>query len=568
VLNSSDVALRDGTRHIWATGDAALDATTSLYVRTLAGDGTDTCANVDVSRIALPESVTAGAGELLDASSLHRSQLRARGSDVVVHEFEFTTSLFASFVHLTATFDGLCPRLSPRAQNVAWNPREQAENRSDALAQLENARTQALTTIAVGRANGATKDQIEAADRAPADLATTRAEKTATAAAAFADAWAKNFEGNPPAASSGLRLSVVQAGNPTATDLMLLQSPEPISWDRVSASIVPAATVPLAHTTITLGIDFGRPDMGFEVSYGGLIWRAGVELWFDDGALRARADEPIDVTVVLPRSTNADLVVRANDRADIDVDCDPAQSQVTVTALTEPGTLRVQANAPANANLASVRVRGDDVGIVSCTVDTPFRPRMATGPLRILSIKLPASDTDLTHEVTLVAMAPVSLLGWTIRWLDPVAGGEPQLYAAAPADLPLTEAQHVRFVPSVANAPAIGNELMLAGGPGTAPPPTGAIFQLFDPAGRCVHECAAMAPSGSARTLAIIPDADGSRAFLIPPPSEAALTPGFWLLTLSFAGDVNAPDLERWTVGGRVIAETARLPVLIEEEVA
>ena len=93
VLNSSDVALRDGTRHIWATGNAALDATTSLYVRTLAGDGTDTCANVDVSRIALPESVTAGAGELLEPSSLHRSQLRSRGSDTVVHEFEFTTSL-------------------------------------------------------------------------------------------------------------------------------------------------------------------------------------------------------------------------------------------------------------------------------------------------------------------------------------------------------------------------------------------------------------------------------------------------------------------------------------------
>ena len=192
---------------------------------------------------------------------------------------------------------------------------------------------------------------------------------------------------------------------------------------------------------------------------------------------------------------------------------------------------------------------------------------MATGPLRILSVKLPAGAADLTHEVTLVAMAPVSLLGWTIRWLDPVAGGDPQLYAAASADLPLTEAQRVRFVPSVASAPAIDNELVLAGGPGTAPPPTGAIFQLFDPTGRCVHECAAMAASGAARALAIIPDADGSRAFLIPPPSAAALAPGFWQLTLSFVGNVNAPDLERWTVGGRVIAETARLPLLIEEEV-
>jgi hypothetical protein len=568
VLNSSDVALRDGTRHIWATGNAALDATTSLYVRTLAGDGTDTCANVDVSRIALPESVTAGAGELLDASSLHRSQLRTRSSDVVVHEFEFTTSRFASFLHLTATFDGLCPRLSPRAQNVAWNPREQAEKRSVALAQLESARTQALATIAVGRADGATKDQIKAADDAPATLATTRAEKTATAAAAFADAWAKSFEGNPRATPSGLRLSVVQAGNPMATDLALLESPEPIAWDRVSASIVPAAVVPLDHTTITLGIDFGRPDKAFEVSYGGLLWHAGVELWFDDGALRARADEPLDVTVLLPHSTSADLVVRAEDRADIDADCDPAQSQVTVTALTEPGTFRVQAHAPTNANLAGVRIRGDNVGIVSCTVDTPFRPRRAAGPLRILSIKLPANAADLTHEVTLMAMAPVSLRGWSVRWLDPVAGGESQLYATSPADLPLAEAQRVRFVPSVASAPTSDDALVLAGGPGTAPPSTGAIYQLFDPSGRCVHECAAMASGGAARTLAIIPDADGSRAFLIPPRSEPELSPGFWQLTLTFTGDVNAPDLERWTVGGRAVAETAVLPLLIEAEPA
>jgi len=134
------------------------------------------------------------------------------------------------------------------------------------------------------------------------------------------------------------------------------------------------------------------------------------------------------------------------------------------------------------------------------------------------------------------------------------------------ADLPLTEAQRVRLVPSVASAPAIDDALVLAGGPGTAPPPTGAIFQLFDPVGRRVHECAAMAPGGVASALAIIPDADGSRAFLIPPPSEAGLMPGFWQLSLSFASDTNAPDLDRWTVGGRAVAETAQLPLLIEAE--
>ena len=83
-----------------------------------------------------------------------------------------------------------------------------------------------------------------------------------------------------------------------------------------------------------------------------------------------------------------------------------------------------------------------------------------------------------------------------------------------------------------------------------------------------MHEYAAMSAGGAARTLAIIPDADGSRALLIPPRSETALSVGLWELILTFTGDVNAPDLERWTVGGRAVAETARLPLLIEAEPA
>jgi hypothetical protein len=132
-------------------------------------------------------------------------------------------------------------------------------------------------------------------------------------------------------------------------------------------------------------------------------------------------------------------------------------------------------------------------------------------------------------------------------------------------DLALTEARRVRFVPSLAAAPTTDDVLVLAGGAGTAPPPAGAVFQLMDPNGICVHEYAAMAPAGAASTLAVIPDADGSRAFLIPPRSEASLAVGHWLLTLTFDGDTHAPDLERWTVGGRALEETALLPLLIEE---
>jgi hypothetical protein len=39
-------------------------------------------------------------------------------------------------------------------------------------------------------------------------------------------------------------------------------------------------------------------------------------------------------------------------------------------------------------------------------------------------------------------------------------------------------------------------------------------------------------------------------------------------MMLSFTGDVNAPYLERWTVGSHVVAEIARLPLLIEGELA
>jgi hypothetical protein len=429
---------------------------------------------------------------------------------------------------LTATHDGHCPRLSPRAQNVAGDPRDQADTRVSALAQIESARAQAIATITAGRAKGATEDQIKAAAEAPSKLAATRATNTEAAAAAFADLWAKSFDGIPRDAPAGLRLSVVSVGNPVATEMLLLESPEPIAWDRVIASIRPASAVPLDRRTITLASDFGRPDMGFEVSYDGLQWLAGVELWFSDGALRARADVPLDVTLLFPRSSSADLVVRAEDPMQVVTECDPPASQVTVTALPEPGEYRLQVRAPARSTLRSLRVRGSGVGIVTCTVETPFRPRLATGPLRIVAAKLPSSASDLTHEVTLMAMAPVSLQGWSVRWVDPATGGASELYALCTANLPLTEARRVRLVPSLASAPTTDDALVLAGGTGTAPPPTGAIFQLLDPAGTCVHEYAAMSAGGAARALAIIPDADGSRAFLSPPRSQAALAPGFW----------------------------------------
>ena len=268
VINASDVPLRSATRHVWARGGADLDATTSRYVRTLVGDGTDPCATVSVAQIVGPEQVTAGAGELLDGSSLHRSQLRSRTSAAVLDRFEFTTSRFALLSHLCATFDGLCRRRLPIAQTMAWTPSAKAQARLDSLAVLESQRQQAKS--AIGALQGATVNdaQILAAEAAPSTLADARRATAEAAAVEFDEMWTKCFGNVPqPSAPESLRMSAMLVGSPAASDVLVLESPEPIAWDRVRASIAPAANIPLQRTDVTIGPDFGRPDLGFEVEY-------------------------------------------------------------------------------------------------------------------------------------------------------------------------------------------------------------------------------------------------------------------------------------------------------------
>jgi hypothetical protein len=566
VLNASSVALRQGTRHVWARGAAQLDATTSLYVRTLVGDGTDRCASVEIANIVGPERVTAGAGELLDPSALHVSELRSRRSSATLHRFEFTTSRYAVLSHLCATFDGRCPRRQAIAQGVAWNPRDIAQARLDQLATLESRRVQAKAAIAALQTSSPTKQQIVAAEEAPAMLAEARREAASAAAAAFDDTWRKCF-GNvaQPQSPDALRVSVILAGSPTPTDVLLVESPEPIAWDRVTASITPATNSPLRRTEVAIGADFGRPDQGFEIDYGGLQWRAGVELWFNDGALRARADTPLDVTVRLPRSTTVDVVVQADAPGQAQVTCELPAAQVTETSDAQSGRYRIAVSAPAGTFLTSVRVRGAGVGIVSCAATTPFRPTMQSGTVRIVDIKLPATATALDHEIALLAMAPTSLRGWSVRWIDALTPGPAQLYAECSTDLRLTEAQRVRLLPGLASAPPSDDAFVLAGGPGVAPPAAGAVFQLFDPLGRLAEERAAMAAAAAPMAPGVVPSADGTRAFLINPPTTNALAAGFYTLTLTLTGDVDAPDLDRWTVAGRALNDIAHLPILIEQ---
>lgn len=240
VVNASGVAIRSDIRHVWSGADANIDAWTTQYIRTLNGDGTDRCASVELDRVVRPESVTAGGGEPLEPASLHASELRSAASPSrVLHRFEFVTSQYFSFRHHIATFDGRCRRLTPDPASLiaAVPPRVQAGTLNGLQADLLTAIRTAIDAKARADSDVATTADLDSATAAIAALAQRRRDSATKAAAVFEEIWQACFAAtNPPALPSAVRLSVILAV--PGTDVLLLESPEPIAWDRVSVSAV------------------------------------------------------------------------------------------------------------------------------------------------------------------------------------------------------------------------------------------------------------------------------------------------------------------------------------------
>lgn len=566
VVNASQVPIRSGVRHVWSGSDAALDAWTDLYIRTLNGDGSDPCATVEVDKVVRPEQVTVGSGEPLEPARLHASELRTNGQDPrVLHRFEFTTSGFASFRHHLAVFDGRCRRLTKDAAAVAsaLSPRQRAAARTTQLAKVTAAvaAARAARAAATGKAPTGT---LDAAKTAKLALARVREETRALGAEDFDQIWTACFGVQPPDALPGnVRVSVVQAATQSGgTDVLLLESPEPIAWERVTVAAVRASATPQRKVATAVNAEFGRPDKDFEVYFGGIRWLAGVELWVVDGALRARANEPLSVTILPEQAGAVELVIRVEAGGSATITATPpllggpvvrgpSTSAITVSLSAAPGTL-----------IDSVLVSGAGVAIESCSATSPFIPIPPAGPIRIADIRLPTVTTPLDHEVTLLALEEASTAGYSVRWFDALASAPTQLYATLAA-LDLKAGQRIRLVPARASAPPVDDALVQAGGPGTSPPMTGAVFQLIDSASRVVHECAAtLAASGGTPGIVAFPSADGSRAFLVPTPLEPAIGEGYWVVSASLAGDVG-PDLDRWSIANRPVAESANLRFLI-----
>jgi hypothetical protein len=566
VINASGVAIRSATREIWGRTKASLDAWTTEYVRTLNGDGSDPCAQVDVSKIVRPEMVTAGSGEPLDASSLHASQLRTTTSPpTMLHHFEFVTSAYVSLRHHLNMFNGRCRRLDadPSAHGAATPPSVLADG---ALGR----QTATASAVATARASQTKADTGTATsadiDQADADLQTliqVRADAQTRAAAAFNDVWQACFgDQTPGLLPTSLRVSVVTAQAQTPVAVLLVESPEPIAWSRIQTVAATVSTPPMRKTAITIAADFGRPDAGMDVQYAGVSWHAGVELWVNNGVLRARADEPLDVTLTLDTITalELDLIVDNGGQATVTTTPALANGSIVVGPSSTPTT--ISAAAPSGEVFTSVRITGLGVGVSGCRLTGPFVPIPPAGTLRMTDVRLPTSAAPLDHEITLLATDGGTFDGYTIRWSDAVAPGQSQLYAVL-GSVTLAPGQRIRLVPGRASAPVTDEALVQAGGAGTAPPPTGAVYQLIDSSGVIIHERAAM-PLGSSTDAAIaaMPNADGSRAFLIPPPTGQAIGAGYWEIGFEQAGDAG-PDLDVWSVGGVPLTEKARLTFVI-----
>jgi hypothetical protein len=568
VVNASQVPIRSGVRHVWSGSDAALDAWTDLYIRTLNGDGTNPCATVDVDKIVRPEQVTVGSGEPLEPAALHASELRTSGQDPrVLHRFEFTTSAYATFRHHLAVFDGRCRQImtDPSAVASALSPRERAAARSTQIAKVIEAvaSARAAKTAATGNAPA---EALDAAKAAKLALIKLREETRGLAANDFEQIWAACFGAMPPdTLPSNVRLSIIEAVTQAAgTDVLLLESPEPIAWERVNVTAVRASATPQRKVATSLNSQFGRPDKDSDVLFGGIRWLAGVELWVVDGTLRARANEPISVTILPDQASAVEIVVRVKAGGSATmvtlpplpsgpVVRGPSTSSITVSLSAVPGTL-----------ISSVVVTGAGVEIESCSATIPFIPIPPSGPIRIADIKLPTVTLPLDHEVTLLALEDASTAGYNVRWFDALTPGPTQLYATL-ATLDLKAGQRIRLVPARASAPPVDDEMVQAGGAGTSPPGTGAVFQLIDPAGRVVQECAAMptVTPGTA-SLVTLPNHDGTRAFLVAPPSAPAIGPGYWIVTANLVGDAG-PDLDRWSIANRAVLENASLRFLIRQ---
>jgi hypothetical protein len=558
VVDPNGTDRRAGAPNLWGRGpELKIGEQETEFIKTLHGDGTQLCAPVDMTKLVHDEGLSAGAGELLAPSAQHMAELRATGHARTAYRFSFTTSRFADFRHQLAHFDG-------RARRHQADGTGQVDP-STLGARLDTAQTALATAIADfdARKAAATTGTPTAAqlDAYPVALCAVRAARAALATArsgGFGELWDRCFANPPPALlPEGVELThIVAAGG--ASDALLLESAEPIRWERtVLLDLASASVTPLRLHT--LPSDAGAPDIG-AFRWDGVDATTDVELRTHLGALGPRVDGAWTLRLAVPEARRVRMHVTVGEGGAAMLT--PSGTGTGAAATSGPtGSGAPVVLEVAGASLSAVSLAGTHVMVLAVEVERPFEPLPAAGPLRLSRGVLPPAGGPPTHSIDVTAYADSALDGYRITWFDalqPSVGGAYHSFAPGTA---IVDGRTARVYGGVTTTPPERGVDLYAGGTVGVLPKTGVVFRLIAPDGAVAHELCRLpdtvfTPITGVRVFA---DGDQTRTLLLAP---GPLTAGFGRLRLRFNRDA-AGELPRLSVGGDTGPEDAALSFVL-----
>lgn len=541
VFDSAGQERRPAAPVVWGSGHSvSLSAEEEEWIKTLHNDGSRRCAAVDMDDVVRDENITMGSGELLSPAMLHTGVVSSNGK--YLYRFDFTTSKYADFRSQINDYDSRC-----RAAAGAVN----ASNVPSAVFQARQLKAEALKAYTDARdainAGNPPAVEFEKFHEAEAVLAQARAGLRQAEQEAFEYLWQQCSLGGIADLPERLEISSLAAG-------FVLQSPEPLHFDRLSLSAARCPVPPLRSREISFGRDFGGPDMG-QFTYAGLEWNTNLELESRNGVMRTRLAQSWTLELHVSRALAAEVDVILEDGGTATLQGQgvsvSADSSASAAGGASTATLSVTA-----ANLESVILRGTGIAVSAIRLVEIFTPAQDFGPLRLLAAKLPVDATDDRHFVDVLAYEDTDLTGWTVRGQAAFHPGQTFVYRVFSGGT-IKANRVARIYGGLASGMQdTGVDLYFGGLSGEAPP-EGMLLQLVDPGGTVRHETVFLPESAYAGSYIAppVPNSDYTKAFLL---AGSPLQPGYWRVRFQFHRDKDA-DMPVLTVGGNSQAEQAEV---------
>jgi len=544
VFDSSGQERRPAAPVVWGSGHTvALSAEEVVWTKTLHNDGSRRCASIDMEDVVRDERASLGSGELMAPAMIHTGIVSSAGKNL--YRFEFTTSRYADFRSQINDFDGQCRAAAGEITSImipsaVFQARQQ---QADVL----KAYSDALDAINTGNPPAA---EFEKYHLAQDSLVQAQASLRLAEQQAFEYLWSQCSLGGIADLPDRLEVSALSGG-------FVLQSPEPMHFERLSVTVDRCSAPPLRQRQITFGADFGGPDMG-DFSYAGLEWSTNLELEAKNGAMRTRLAQPWTLTLKVSHavSVEIDLTLEAGVTATLHGQGTAVLTDASATAAggSQATTLMVTA-----AKLDSVTLSGSGISVSAIRLVELFMPVPASGPLRLIMAKFPANAADTRHTVDMLAYEDTDLTGWTIRGHAAFHPEQTFIYRVFSGGT-LKANRVARIYAGMASGMQDSGVDLYFGGLSGNVPSEGAVLQLVDPNGKVRHETALLPNSAYVGEYMAppLPNSDHTKAFIL---AGAPLQFGYWRIKFNFARhkDSYLPIL---TVGGSSEPEVAEVRLL------